>query len=249
MNDTNNEENNVSTTPSQPVNAATPEVPTQPTAEVTTPPHTFTMDTEDNKEEVKEKRGFRAWYTKHAGIISLLQLIGGPILLVVLINAFVFQPYQVYGSSMVPTLHEGDRLIINKFGKSWSRLLRGDHVPKRGDIIVFKTNLKDNIQLIKRVVGLPGEKVVVKDGIITVYNDKNPNGFNPDDGWKDHLPDARTGNHQEITLGEDELFVSGDNRTQGGSLDSRNDLGPISIDNVVGELVFRMFPLNDAELF
>lgn len=241
-------------TPTEPIPApAVPAAPTQPTPTATAPTHHAPVETPSHpaipqQKSTKKPFSFKRWYRKHSGLVSLAQLILGPILLVIIINLYVFQPYQVFGSSMTPTLAEGDRLIINKLGKSWSKIAPGKHIPKRGDIIVFHTNLRDEIQLIKRVIGLPGEKVVVKDGIITVYNKEFPNGFNPDEAWNDTLPKIRTGN-TTVTLGDNELFVSGDNRLSGGSLDSRNDLGPIQLDSVVGELIFRMFPLNSAEVF
>lgn len=252
-------------TPQQPAQTSVVAVPTQPHGPATTQqtPQPIINPQPENKLKAKDQvsgakkllvtplialAALRNWSKKHSGLISLMQLVGGPILLVVLINAFVFQPYQVFGSSMSPTLHEKDRLIINKLGKSWANFIRGTHTPKRGDVIVFKTDLKDDIQLIKRVIGLPGEKVVVKDGTITIFNEEFPDGFNPDDEWKDTLPNIKTGN-QNLTLSEDEIFVSGDNRTPGGSLDSRNDLGPVPLENVIGELIFRMFPLDDAKVY
>jgi signal peptidase I len=182
-----------------------------------------------------------------SGFFSMVQLILGAVILATLINNFVFQSYQVFGQSMQETLHEGDRLIISKLSKSISNIT-GDYVPTRGDIIVFESPISPDIQLIKRVIALPGERVTVKDGIITVYNEENPNGFNPDDAYDELLPDIRTGDIETV-VGEDSIFVAGDNRTPGASLDSRNDLGNVSIDNIIGELVLRVFPLNQAEFF
>lgn len=182
-----------------------------------------------------------------SGISSLLQLVLGALLLAFVINQFVFQSYQVFGGSMTPTLSEGDRLIVSKLGKSWSGALGNDHVPKRGDIIVFNSPLNPNVQLVKRVIGLPGERVTVVDGRITVFNDDNPEGIFPDDTYdiKEFAGDSNI----DVRIGETEIFVSGDNRSPGGSLDSRNDLGLVPVENVIGELLIRVFPLNQAEVY
>jgi len=191
--------------------------------------------------------GESSFWSNYKGFFSLLQLVIGAILLAAIINNFVFQSYQVFGSSMANTLHEGDRLIISKVSKSFSNII-GDYSPTRGDIIVFTSPISPDIQLIKRVIGLPGERVTVKNGIITVYNDENPNGFKPDDKYNELLPEERTGDIETV-VGEDEIFVSGDNRTSGASLDSRNELGNVPIENISGELVLRVFPLNQASFF
>lgn len=189
-----------------------------------------------------------AKHRRFKGLFSLIELIVAAFLLAIFINHFIFQSYQVFGSSMTPTLHEGDRLIITKVRKSWHELFRGQYVPKRGDIIVFKSPQRSDIQLIKRVVGLPGEHVVVKNGKITVYNKEHPDGFDPDEPYKSFLPQNGTGNI-DYTIGEDQLFVSGDNRVPGGSLDSRNDLGLVPIKNVIGELSVRIYPIDDFHAF
>lgn len=182
------------------------------------------------------------------GLLGTIQLAVGAILLAVGINTFVFQSYEVIGDSMSPTLHNGDRLIISKIGKSWASVTNGDYIPERGDIIVFKSPSGQDRQLIKRVIGLPGEKVIVKNGNILVINDNNPDGFDPDIDYKDTLP-SDTSNEITTDVPEGYLFVSGDNRIGGSSLDSRNELGNVPIDKVVGELKLRILPLNDAEAF
>lgn len=188
-----------------------------------------------------------SFWSRNSGIISLFQLVIGAVVLAAIINSFIFQSYQVFGMSMSNTLHEGDRLIISKVSRSLSHLT-GEYVPSRGDIIVFKSPISPDIQLIKRVIALPGERVTVKNGEITVYNDENPNGFNPDDAYPELMPKEKTGDIETV-VGEGEIFVSGDNRVTGASLDSRNELGNVPIENIVGELVLRVFPLDQASFF
>jgi signal peptidase I len=166
---------------------------------------------------------------------------------------FVFQSYQVSGPSMEQTLHDQDRLIVWKLQRSWARLTHHQYVPGRGDIIIFTQSglsqygQENTKQLIKRVIGLPGERVVVKDNTITVYNKEHPDGFQPDKTlpYGENITEPAT-QELDVTLKNNELFVSGDNRTN--SLDSRI-FGPITTDQVIGKLALRVLPLNQAEKF
>lgn len=186
---------------------------------------------------------------KEKGIFSFLATLLAAFILVQLINMFVFQSYKVFGSSMVPTLHDGDRLIISKVGKTASKISGKVYEPKRGDIIVFIDPLDPSLQLIKRVIGLPGERVVLKDGSLTVYNDENPKGFNPDTSGAYQADLPRSSGEKDVTVPSNELFVSGDNREGSNSLDSRNELGTVPLDYVIGTLQLRIWPIGDAQFF
>lgn len=187
---------------------------------------------------------------KALGFFSNFILIIGAFIFALAINKFAFQSYEVDGNSMFPTLHNSDRLIIWKLPKTMASIGKKDYVPKRGDIIVFHKPDGSNEQLIKRVVGLPGERVVVKDGKITVYNKSNPNGFQPDDAPYGKNLEKTSGYVDSKDVGEGEIFVVGDNRIEGASLDSRsNILGNVPLDMVVGKLVLRLYPFNDIKYF
>jgi len=168
-------------------------------------------------------------------------------LLAVFITIFVFQSYEVYGLSMETTLQDGDRLIVQKLSKNWSKIRGKEYIPKRGEIVVFDkpaylSNSSDDVDhLIKRVIGLPGERVVLHDGTYTVYNDEKPEGFNPDLNQEYAKDILTTPGKVDITVGAGEIFVSGDNRTN--SLDSRN-FGAISVDTVTGVATIRFVPVN-----
>lgn len=182
------------------------------------------------------------------GFLSFTQLVVGSILLALFINHFIFQSYEVYGLSMTPTLHDGDRLIISKVEKSFSSIARNEYLPDRGEIIVFKNPRNpQSPQLIKRVIGLPGERVVVQNGDITIYNSSNPDGFMPDKALGLEL--GITAGTVDITVPDGHVFVSGDHREQGGSLDSRNELGTVPLGLVVGQLMIRILPVSDVEVF
>jgi signal peptidase I len=181
------------------------------------------------------------------GFLSLLQLVVGAFVLAFVINKVIFQSYEVFGQSMAPTLHDGDRLIINKLGKSWSSILGNQYLPERGEIIVFHNPNNEEVQLVKRVIGLPGDTVVVTSGRIVVYAPDNLNGIDFDQEFGLSL--SPTVGDVDLKVPDGELFVTGDNRGPGGSLDSRNELGTVPLNDVVGDLAFRIYPLNSVHKF
>lgn len=183
-----------------------------------------------------------------AGFFSNFLLIVGALVFALLINQFVFQSYEVDGSSMEPTLQNRDRLIIWKLPRTWSLLTHHDYQPKRGDVVVFHKPNGSSEQLIKRVIGLPGERVVVRNGVITVYNQANPGGIRPDEApYGKNL--AITNGEVDVNVGPGEIFVCGDNRIPGASLDSRSSLGNVPLEKVVGKLVLRLYPFSKFETY
>jgi signal peptidase I len=188
------------------------------------------------------------------GLSETLSTIGvillAPVVALLMIT-FVFQSYQVDGPSMESTLQDGDRLIVTKYQKTWSRITRSEYIPQRYEIIVFNhqgdsSAANGEKQLIKRVVGLPGDRVVVQDGVVRVYNKENPDGYLVDQaGPEGNVIGSTPGNTDEVVQ-PGELYVLGDNRSN--SLDSV-ELGPIRASDVVGELHARVFPFNKAQTF
>jgi len=187
-------------------------------------------------------------------IASVFILLMAPVI-ALLLTIFVFQSYQVDGPSMETTLQNNDRLIVWKLPRTWARITHRQYVPNRGDVIIFTEPGLGNYdqpdgskQLVKRVIGLPGDKVVIKDGVITIYNSEHPNGFQPDKtmpyGANGHIP--VTDNDGTFVLSANQLFVCGDNRPN--SLDSRI-FGPITTDQVVGKLAARILPLSNTKAF
>jgi signal peptidase I len=183
------------------------------------------------------------------GILLLAPLIA------ILLTAYVFQSYQVDGPSMQETLHNNDRLIVWKLPRTWAKITGHQYVPNRGDIIILNESglsnygdAQDTKQLVKRVIGLPGDHVVIKDNVITVYNKEHPDGFQPDKtlpyGKNGAIPP--TNNNIDVTLGSTQIFVCGDNRSD--SLDSRI-FGPVETNQVIGKLVARIYPLSKAQAF
>lgn len=193
--------------------------------------------------------------SKHSGRREALSTIGillTALLVALFIIGFVFRSYQVDGPSMQNTLQNADKLIIWKVPRSWSNITRHPYIPQRGDIIVFTESglsefgQQDSKQLIKRVIGLPGDRVVVNNGVITIYNKAHPNGFEPDKTLPYGRNIPETSGNIDIVLGPDQLFVCGDNRPD--SLDSRT-FGPIKAKQIVGKLMLRVFPISQAKTF
>lgn len=174
--------------------------------------------------------------------------------LALLLITFVFRSYSVDGPSMETTLQDQDKLIIWKLPRTIAKVTGNQYVPGRGDVlVVFEDDLSacgqgEGREIIKRVIGLPGERVVVADGTITVYNQQFSGGFEPDKTlpYNDKNTIPFTDEDTEVILQDNELFLAGDNRPE--SCDSRR-LGPITTDQVVGKLVVRLLPANNIKLF
>mgnify|MGYP004527273419 CR=1 FL=1 len=141
------------------------------------------------------------------------------ILVVVLIRVFIITPVRVDGSSMKNTLKDNDILLLYKLGSI-----------KRNDIVVLDESY-DNEIIIKRIIGLPGETVAIKNGKIYINNKE----------YDDKFAYGETSDYDKITLGDDEYFILGDNRIV--SKDSRY-FGPVKEKEIIGKAIFRLFPFN-----
>lgn len=156
-------------------------------------------------------------------------------LIVVPIRYFLFQPFFVRGQSMNPSFESGDYLIIDEITYRFRS-------PQRGEVIVFKSPQDPSQRFIKRIIGLPGETIEIKDGKVIIYTKDGPQVLDE----SNYLPDLLTGGNIRITLAEDEYFVLGDNRPF--SFDSRR-FGVLSEENIIGRVIFRAWPFADAVKF
>lgn len=203
---------------------------------------------QDNKEPQVKTKQESVWKDFFSTVAILL----AAFLVALFMITFVFRSYQVDGPSMEPTLENNDKLIIWKVPRTWADITGHPYIPKRGDIIVFtesglaRFGQQNTKQLIKRVIGLPGDTVVVANGEYMIYNKQHPHGYDPDKTLPYGKDIPYTSGDLKVKLGPDQLFVSGDNRPD--SLDSR-DFGPINANQIVGQLVLRVYPLDKMSIF
>lgn len=180
------------------------------------------------------KRNLISWkiLEKDESPSSLLATILGILIFVKIIQAFVIQPFIVDGSSMYPTLKSGELLLINKLSYDVDNL-------KHGDVVVFRHVKNDPFTgefFIKRLIGLPGDRVTVINGVTTIYNKEFINGKVLDESFVKY-PDIVK--NIDITLKENEYLTFGDNRAE--SYDSRS-WGVVYKKDLSGKAVFRLYP-------
>jgi signal peptidase I len=187
----------------------------------------------------------------------LLEIIKVFVLAVVIITPiriFLFQPFFVQGASMEPNFEDGQYLIINELGyKETSVGIGGKQFfevssfkeLKRGDVIVFRYPKDPKQYFIKRVIGLPGEKIEIKENRIYIFNQENPDGFILNEIG--YLPEkTNTSGDQTKLIGDGEYFVMGDNRSY--SHDSRA-WGTVGKEFIIGKVLVRAWPIGKTEMY
>ena len=154
-------------------------------------------------------------------------------LLGILITVFVVQRSIIQGPSMEPTLNDGDQIFIEKVSKHFSI--------NRGDIVTIDHTDPSNpeILLIKRIIGLPGELVEIKEGAVYINGEKLQEDYLPQN--LETLVDPSL-DFEKLKLTEDQYFVLGDNRPV--SKDSRR-IGPVREEQIIGKLLFKFYPFNE----
>ncbi|MFC0270770.1 signal peptidase I [Metabacillus herbersteinensis] len=163
---------------------------------------------------------------------SILLAVG----LAIIIRVFLFEPYLVEGSSMDPTLKDGDRLFVNKTLKLFGDVERGDIVIVDGD--------EEDIRYVKRVIGEPGDLVEAKQGQVFVNGEKIDEPYlNSNFDKAENMGTPLTNDFEPVEVPIGELFVMGDNRLN--SMDSRNGLGLIDQERILGKTEFVFFPFGD----
>lgn len=189
-------------------------------------------------------------FKDYLGIIGFIVAV---ILGALIINAFLFRTFSVIGPSMENTLHTNDRLIISRLPNTASLVTGKQYVPERGQVIVFRkpAHVVSDAQeyIVKRVIALPGERVEIKDGKITVFNKQNPNGFQPDNSYPQVKKVVSEDEDKEMKVPDGEIFVAGDNREGNYSLDSRNGMGTIPLNNIQGPVVLQFWPFDKFRTF
>lgn len=178
---------------------------------------------------------------------GFINWVAAPLLIVFILHNFVFQAYHVDGSSMTPTLHTADYMIISKVENTIANITNKPYIPRRHQVVVFSYPNDPSLIFIKRATALPGERVVVKNGTITVYNSEHPEGFSPDDDSFERSATYTEGDLDEV-VPEGSIFVVGDNRLPSGSYDSR-EWGMLPSKNIIGNSVIRLLPLDGFRFF
>lgn len=194
-----------------------------PRAENSTQEHTGSLPREQN--------------TESTSLRSLIVYIIVALGLAFFIRYYIAAPYIVSGASMVPTFYDYHYLIVD-------RLTYDFESPRRGDVIVLDLPQDTSRALIKRVIGLPGETVVLSGTDVTIINTEHPEGFTLQEPYIDSK-NLGGATNMRITLGEDQYFVLGDNRRV--SADSRS-WGVLPKEDIVGRAIVRLFPFNSIDL-
>ena len=158
------------------------------------------------------------------------------IVLVIVIRFFIVQPFLVSGTSMAPNFASNDYLIIDEISYRF-------HPVQHGDVIIFHPPVDMSTYYIKRVIGVPGDTVTVKNGVVTVTNAAHPNGVVLNEPYitPDTLVEDKT-----VTVPAGDYFVMGDNRPE--SYDSRS-WGLLPQANITGRALIRLFPLKKFNIF
>jgi signal peptidase I len=206
------------------------------------------MEKENNKNSDYSYQGVGEF------ILEIIKIVIIAFIIIVPIRVFLFQPFFVQGASMEPNFEDGQYLIINEFGYKETNIEIGGHSIldinsfrdlERQRVVVFRYPLEPKKFFIKRVIGLPGEKIQIKNGVITIFNQDNPNGFVLDE--KSYIPiNVKTKGDEVVTLKDNQYFVLGDNRLF--SSDSRV-WGPVPKEDIIGEVSLRAWPLDKISIY
>jgi len=209
------------------------------------------MTEEKNNQSQSEEYGI-------GGVIwEILKMVFWVVVIIVPIRVFLIQPFFVQGASMEPNFEDKEYLIINELGYKKTKIgfSSGDKFVnfftvdsfkelQRGDVVVFRYPKNPKVFYIKRIIGLPGEKIEISGDQVKISNSEKPDGFVLDESK--YLSSAEvTSGEINLTL-EKEYFVMGDNRKY--SSDSRS-WGPVPEDDVIGKVVLRAWPLGKAKIF
>ena len=151
------------------------------------------------------------------------------LIIVIPIRMFIAQPFVVSGESMFPTFNDGEYLIVDEI----SYILG---VPHRGDVIIFRYPDDTKRFFIKRIIGMPNEEIIIKNGEVTIINKENSNGFTLNEPYIDKSFNITTSYKTE----DNEYFVLGDNRNR--SSDSRV-WGTLSSKLIIGRAYLRLLPI------
>lgn len=169
--------------------------------------------------------------------IELIKLALFAVVTIFLVRYFLFKPFYVKGASMEPNFFDREYLIIDEVSYRLT-------TPRRGDVVVFRYPVNRKEFFLKRIIGLPGERVKIKDGQVIIYNQENLEGMVLGEGY---LPASlKSRPDTDVNLKADEYFLLGDNRNS--SFDSRF-FGAVKEADLVGRVWLRGWPFDRAKVF
>lgn len=191
------------------------------------------MDNPLNEANGKRRgSGFVAYLVELARVVSLALAV------VILVRVFLIQPFVVRGASMEPNFYDREYLVIDELTYRFRE-------PMRGDVVVFRYPRDPRQFFIKRIIGLPGETVVIGNGRVKISDVAHPGGIILDESA--YLSaGTNTAGERRVVLGQNEYYLLGDNRSQ--SLDSRI-FGPVTRSHITGRAFFRGWPISRAGTF
>ena len=171
-------------------------------------------------------------------VFEVLKVVVISLVIIIPVRYYLIQPFYVKGASMEPNFHDYEYLIIDEISYRFDQ-------PQRGEVVVVRNPNDQSQYFIKRIIGLPGETVEIKDGQVIIYNDRYPAGIELDESVYLALA-VKTQGRDIVKLENDQCYLLGDNRTS--SLDSRL-FGPLSMDDIVGRAWVRAWPFNRIRHF
>lgn len=169
-------------------------------------------------------------------LIDVIQTVVLALAIFLIVYLFLLQPHQVRGQSMDPSFSDGEYLLTDKLSYRFGQ-------PKRGDVVVFAAPPNEKEDFIKRIVGLPGERVGIRDGKVYINGEVISEGYLAQDTLTP--PGSFLEEGKEVTIAAGEYFVIGDNRLH--SSDSRA-WGPVPKKNLVGRAWFVYWPPQEIRL-
>lgn len=168
-----------------------------------------------------------------AFILDIIETIVVALAIFVVVYLFLFQPHQVKGSSMLPNFHDGEYILTDKISYRFG-------LPQRGDVVVFKAPKNQEVDYIKRIIGLPEDEVSLNNGLVFLNGNKLPEKYLPAEFLTSAGSFLQEGVGVVVPKGQ--YFVLGDNRDH--SSDSR-EWGFVTKEEIVGKTFVRYWPINE----
>ena len=174
-----------------------------------------------------------------ASFLEVLEVAVIAVVAVFIVRTYFVQPFLVSGSSMAPNFSNGDYVLVDE-------LTYHLRTPERGEVVVVHDPYDYSTYFIKRVIGLPGEKVAIKNNTVTVFNAQYPNGLTLDESYLPTGTITLAQTTDTYMLSSSTYLLFGDNRQF--SFDSRS-WGPLPKNDIVGLVRIRLWPLNELTAF